>query len=58
MATKTLKLILVLLGVSAIAIASSIIFVGISTTGAFFESLYNSLSGQQIALTGSVFCNG
>ena len=52
MASESLKLILVLLGVSAVAIAASIIFIGISGTGAFFESLYNALTGQQNALTG------
>lgn len=53
MATTALRLILILLGVAAIAIASSLVLIGMSATGAFFESLYNAASGQQIPLTGA-----
>lgn len=52
MALNVLKLLLALLGAAAIAIATSIILMGVSATGGFFESLYNSLSGSPASLTG------
>ena len=52
MANTLLKVLLISLGIAAVAIATSIIFIGISTTGAFFESLYIAATGQQAALTG------
>lgn len=52
MAIHALKLLLTLLGAAAIAIATSIILMGVSTTGFFFESLYISLTGSTVAPTG------